>query len=94
MVREPGFSDAEKKLGRVDSHATSQGNSEVQEGFNRYHSTTPLIPKSPVSITSKGPVKDASGCQQGKSLYVAMISKNIRRIGNSAPFASISKRES
>ena len=37
--------------------------SEVQYGFNRYHSTTPMIPKSPVSITSKGTRKELKGCQ-------------------------------
>ena len=34
------------------------------------------------------------GCQQGKSLYIAMISKAIKRIGKSAPFANGSQRES
>ena len=73
---------------------SSKPNSEIQVGFNRYHNTTPLVPNSPVSITSKGADKDATGCLQGKSLYVALISKNLRRLGNTAPFANKSQRES
>jgi len=50
----------------VDKHMGATGDmakrSEVQHGFNRYHNITPLIPNSPVSITSQGSRKEAKGC--------------------------------
>ena len=61
-------------------------NSEVQIGFNRFHNVTPLIPNSPVSITSNGTARERKGCRQGKSLYVALISNNINRLGKTATF--------
>ena len=66
--------------------------SEVQIGFNRFHNVTPLIPNSPVSITSNGTARESKGCRQGKTLYVAMISNNINRLGNYATFNNKSQR--
>ena len=65
------FKDGEDS---VEPMSAGGANSEVQIGFNRFHNVTPLIPNSPVSITSNGTAGEKQGCRQGKSLYVAMIS--------------------
>lgn len=53
-----------------------------------------MIPNSPVSITSKGTSGAIKQDLQGKSLYVALISKNLQRLGAAAPFNNVVQRES
>lgn len=82
------------KLTSVNEDISSSAKpSEIQKGFNKFHSTTPLIPASPANVETRGINKQLAGCQQGKSLYIAIISRQLKRLGDAAPMAGKSVRE-